>query len=401
MMKTIRVQQLDKGHYVEEAYNKYGDLLLKHFPIRTGDDIERLRDLGVYRLIVTGEPEGRREYLQSPSLDMFRRAVERPDNESEQCIELYKHLIKKVRQVMLCVETDEDYDLNSLHPYVEKLIEFSSKQKPMLGLLSQIETNTYYAFEHAINAAIYAAFYGQHQRFKHERLINLVFGTLLLDIGEMELPNDIILNSRDLSDDEFESVKRHPLIGADLIEDAGLNSDIKTIVEQHHERPDGSGYPNGLTDLSRDAMLASIADVFDAITSNRLYRQGVPPDEGFDELWEEFGDYPEMEPLLSDFVKSLGRYPPGSIVRLSNDVIGLVLSTNPENIKRPHVKVLIDPDGNELLHPYVVDLHTTSLHRQEIDHTVYDKSVGVERALPLHDMVIEDLRDLTEALNFE
>jgi HD-GYP domain-containing protein (c-di-GMP phosphodiesterase class II) len=181
---------------------------------------------------------------------------------------------------------------------------------------------------------------GQRRRDQVDpRLAKIALGLLLHDIGKLAIPEEILTKKGPLSAEEWVIMRRHPQMGVDMLGD-NISFLIRAVVKQHHERWDGSGYPEGIADeqIHQFARIAAVADVYDAVTSDRVYRPPMKPHEGVALINQGEGtDYdPEVVAVFSRVVMP---FPPGSEVELADGRIGLVVDVDPRSPYEPTVRV--------------------------------------------------------------
>jgi HD-GYP domain-containing protein (c-di-GMP phosphodiesterase class II) len=201
-----------------------------------------------------------------------------------------------------------------------------------------------YAIEHAIDATVIGLLVGRHLfrtrgrlDYKGDRrydvpsdlLLQLGLGLFLQDIGKAALPPNIVYKSGPLADDEWELMRRHPELGLAFLRDEGIGLRAKSVVRSHHERWDGEGYPSGLAgeEISQFARVAAVADVFDAITSERHYSPAQPQNAGVSAISEGAGSAfdPEIASVFADVVSP---HPPGSEIELPDGRLGVVAAVD-------------------------------------------------------------------------
>ena len=191
------------------------------------------------------------------------------------------------------------------------------------------------------------------------RLTPLGVGLLLHDIGKLAVPPEILRKPGKLTDDEWKAMKSHPMLGVDILKKAdGISPLARAVVRSHHERWNGSGYPEAKsgTDIHQFARIAACADVFDALTSDRCYRPAMSAYEGYSFIVDRAGT--EFDPDVVEIFKAfVTPYPPGTKVVLSDGFCGLVKAVHHEAVLTPVVRIIVDPSG-ALVEPREVDLAT-------------------------------------------
>jgi HD-GYP domain-containing protein (c-di-GMP phosphodiesterase class II) len=204
-----------------------------------------------------------------------------------------------------------------------------------------------------------------------DRLEKLGLGLLLHDVGKLLIPSEILHKPGRLTDDEMEMVREHPRAGLDLIEEGAFSSLSKVAVIGHHERIDGRGYPFGRgDDLHPHAQIAGMADVYDAVSSMRVYQARRPTHEAWELVMSLAGTAFPIE-LVTVFKHAVAPYPEGVAVRLSDGRRGLVSRVSREHISRPRIRVTHDPAGGAVT-PYEIELFT------ERDVTILDTLQDLE-----------------------
>src|SRR3954447_16514699 len=191
---------------------------------------------------------------------------------------------------------------------------------------------------------------------RDRRLARLGLGLLLHDIGKLIIPIDILNKPGKLDEGEWELMRAHPRAGVEMLRSDVISPLVKVVVRSHHERWDGGGYPDGLSGegIHQLARIAAAADVFDAVTSERVYASARPPDVGVQIVLDGAGR--AFDPDVVDvFRRVVAPYPPGVEVSLSDGRRGVVAAVPPENLQRPLVRVGWDPSGRPVSH-YEVDL---------------------------------------------
>lgn len=273
-------------------------------------------------------------------------------------------------------------DAKGARELVGELVDTIIEDENALVWLAQLKRRDEYTTLHSINVCVISLLFGRHLNFTTEQLRELGHGALLHDIGKMRIPLDLLNKPTELSEAELNLLKRHPEYGYELLKGTGVMSPgALDIVYSHHERIDGSGYPRGLRgdQIGEYAMLVSIVDVYDAITSDRVYHMGVSPHEALNLM---YGWAPKSFPRepLEEFIKCLGIYPIGSVVELSSGEVGVVMTVNRTHHLRPIVMLLLNP----MKKPYPtkklinLELYAEGAHRVNIARILESNAYGID-----------------------
>jgi putative nucleotidyltransferase with HDIG domain len=185
---------------------------------------------------------------------------------------------------------------------------------------------------------------------------------LLHDLGKALMPMEVLNKPGKLTDEEFRIIKSHPVEGHKLLVEGGAVSEITLdVCLHHHEKVDGSGYPKGLKgdQISLHAKMGAVCDVYDAITSNRPYKSGWDPAESIRKMAEWSKGHFDAR-VFQAFVKSIGIYPIGSLVRLDSGRLGIVIDQTEQSLLTPKVRVFFSTKSNTHIPPEVVDLSSVS-----------------------------------------
>jgi len=271
---------------------------------------------------------------------------------------------------------------------VSSCVESMLRHPDAMIWMSRIKHESEYTAEHCLNVCILAIAFGRHLHFDEADLQMLGLCGLLHDVGKMRTPK-VILNKRGaLTEEEFTVMKQHTIDGHKLLkEDGGASTLPIDVVLNHHERPDGKGYPRGLKagEISEYARIIAIVDAYDAITSDRCYSKAVSPVDAQKEIYQNRGKQFDEEYALA-FMQAIGPYPPGTIVELRNGMVGLVLSGQRKFRHLPTV-VILRNEEKQVIDEKTVDLYLT-------DSGQLDKGFLIRRTLPdgSFDIKLEDFK---------
>jgi len=215
-----------------------------------------------------------------------------------------------------------------------------ARNQDALILLTRIKDKDEYTLMHSISVGTLVLAFCKYCRIPYEMTMNLAVGALFHDLGKTRIPYSILNKPGKLSEAEFNIMKKHPGYSAKILRNSsGLPLEAYDIALHHHERYDGKGYPHGLQgdEIPFGSQIAAICDVYDAITSNRCYRDGIDSSEGLRQIYEWSGLHFSKD-LGHKFIRCIGVYPIGTYVRLENNLIGVVVEST-ENILQPVVRV--------------------------------------------------------------
>jgi HD-GYP domain-containing protein (c-di-GMP phosphodiesterase class II) len=249
-------------------------------------------------------------------------------------------------------------NLKQVKEVIDKIIEELLSNEDILVNLSDIKSVDDYTFEHSVNVCILSLITGIGMGFDSLRLRDLGVGALLHDIGKLKIPEEILKKPSQLKVEEFEEVKKHTVYGYEILRNNPNISMISAFIAfGHHERFDGSGYPLQLRgeNIHQCARIVAIADVFDALTSNRVYRKKLRPHEVVEYITSLGTQHFDKE-IIAQFVKYIAIYPVGTAVILNTKERGIVVSANKSLPTRPTVRVIFNSKNERLDQHFEVDL---------------------------------------------
>lgn len=232
------------------------------------------------------------------------------------------------------------------------------RREDVLVNLTSIHTTDAYLFHHSVNVAVLAGIIGIAKGYNRNQIEELGMGALLFDVGMSTVPKELITKQGELTKEERAAMETHTTAGFNLLR---THHDISLVSAhcalQHHERYDGSGYPRGLqkNDIHEYAQIVAIADVYDALTSPRSYRNRYTPSEAIEFLFAAGNSYFDLN-LIKLFCNHISIYPIATTIELSTGQIGVVSANNPLAVHRPTVRIVREPDGKPPASPYEIDL---------------------------------------------
>lgn len=346
-MRLLPIKSLQPGmRLAKKIYNEEGLILLSDEVELTASLIKRLSSLGIDFVYIS---DPRTADIQIPAL--ISEETERMAMQELQSsfLKISSHSLKGL-----------------VYPYlgktflnvVETIMKDLGSREDVMIMLGNIHSTDQTLFRHSLNVCIYTLMLGKAFGYSHQELTVLGLGAILHDIGKTKIDPSILHKPERLSSIEFEVMKQHAEIGYKLLKDEpGIPLQAAHCAYQHHERIDGSGYPRGLkgNDIHDYAQWISIADSYDAMTSQRVYNQALLPHQAVEILYAGCGTLYEKQ-KLEIFRDHVAIYPLGMTVVLNTGEIGVVSKIHPFAPQRPVVRVLHCPNRGELQEPYEIDL---------------------------------------------
>jgi len=362
-IKTIPLEKLRPGMFVkgfELSWFKHPYLTSRIGLIRDPRQVEELRVLGVpwveidvsRGLDVTLEtpppappepPQGQDEVKQSlldipPQWDTGRTL--------RFARKLFSQAVDSTRKVLADAEAGNSLDMDEANKLVRVMVGTAKSNRGVLRLLSVLKAYDDYTYTHSLNVAALGVLFGHELGMREDKLQLLGLSGLLHDVGKCLIPKEIVTKPDSLTKAEFEVMKRHTVLGWRYVQDQShIPSLVADAVLDHHERQDGTGYPrnlrgSGISGLSR---VLSVLDVYDALTSDRVYRAGLSPHAALRTLYRDMGASLPKD-LLLRFVRCVGIFPPGTVVQLKNGFYAVVTGHNPRQPLHPPMTIFRDAD---------------------------------------------------------
>lgn len=249
-------------------------------------------------------------------------------------------------------------DIKAARVLVSSILNNLLKNKYSLLILTSIKSHDEYTFVHAINVAIFTLIQAESLGLKQSYLNEIGIAALLHDAGKLALSGDILRKKEKLEKEEFDQIREHPVDGAKiLIQTPDINPVAALTAFEHHVRYDLKGYPERPfgKKINLVSMMVTIADIYDALRSQRAYHEEMAPEKTYEEMLGMSGEFFHPD-LLENFFRVVGVYPPGSLVELSDKTVGLVVRESALDIRRPQIEVLYNSSNEKEKNPYIINL---------------------------------------------
>ena len=240
---------------------------------------------------------------------------------------------------------------------VEDILESINRHPDALLSLARLKTADEYTYMHSAAVCALMVALGRQLGFDDAQCRDAGMAGMLHDLGKAAMPQDVLNKPGKLTPEEFEIIKQHPVRGYEMLVAGGAVGDsVMDVCRHHHERIDGTGYPDRLKgeQISLLSRMGAVCDVYDAVTSNRPYKAGWDPAQALAQMASWKGHFDET--VFQSFVKSVGIYPVGSLVRMRSGRLAVVIEQNPEALTKPRVKLFFSTKAGLPLKPQVLDL---------------------------------------------
>ena len=382
MIKKIRVEDLEVGMFVEDFNVPWMDhpFLSSKKRIRSAREIDLIREHGIREVYINtrrGRDSSRAVAMDEADAEVRRQMQEelssRPkgpappplsreqaafEEEVERAKEVYSEAKALVKDLLHDARLGRSIDGDRAARTVDKMVDSIFRNPDAITSLSRLKSFDDYTFQHSVNVSVLALALGRHLGIVKDELRRLGIGAILHDVGKMRVPEEVLNKPGRLTDEEFEVMKAHTLHGAKILMDTHeVPNESAAVALNHHERFNGRGYPRGLQGMGigKFGLIAAIVDVYDAVTSDRVYHKGMPSHQALQKIyeWAKTDFYPVY---VQRFIQCVGIYPVGSVVRLDTGEVGIVCRQNHVELLRPWVRVVRGAGGEPLPHPVDVDL---------------------------------------------
>jgi len=378
MIKQIRTDQLKPGMYIHDLNCGWLDhpFLTNAFAVHDQATIDKIVKIGIRELYIDtikGADVWAAPTQQQVNADLERRlqeiAQKQPDKpivvevreEAARAKRLHGEANKIIRNMMDDIRLGQQIQVDRVEPMVESVVDSIFRNQDALLPLARLKNHDDYTFEHSVSVCALMVAFARGMKLPREVIKEIAMGALLHDVGKARVPDDILNKPAKLSEDEFVRMKDHVVQSVVLLEHTpGISETALQVAGQHHERHDGTGYPHGLAGdhISLYGQMAAIVDVYDAISSERVYHKGMSPTQALKKMleWSEHHFNPQ---LVQTFIRSIGIYPAGTLVRLDSNRMGVVVEQNEGRLLEPVVRVFYHAAKQHYIPPELVDLSKT------------------------------------------
>ena len=303
---------------------------------------DRLVARGVRRLTV-----GRLAVEEAPSEDVGLTAAR----------QIYSHAVTGAEQIWNAAKSGEQPDPTGARGIIDSLSRLVYRDRTSLMALTALKRHDSYTFTHMVNVTALSMALARSLNLEGAMLREFGFAALMHDIGKVNTPPEVLNKPDKLTKEEFDIMKRHVIDGAHILRKTPEVPALAPVVAfEHHLKYDLTGYPEnvGSRKLNLCTMVVTVVDVFDALRSNRVYREGMATDR-IKAIMQQQDGTAFNRTLLRRFVNMMGLFPVGTLVRLDTDELAVVTRAHPEDPFRPQIKLIRDAHGVDLEEPVLAN----------------------------------------------
>lgn len=378
MLKKIHVRDVRLGMFIQELCGSWMDhpFWKKSFELTDPNELHSLQTCGLQEVwidtdkgldveahvVVTTAEEEQRKVEQ----ELLKAARSKSKIESRVSMQDEVARARKLQEKSKAAVTSMFLEArmgNAIHvedavPLVDEINKSITRNPEAFLNIARLKNKDDYTYLHSVAVCALMIALGKQMELSEEEIKEAGMAGLLHDVGKMMIPEEVLNKPGKLTDEEFEIIKAHPRRGWEVLNAAeGISAISLDVVLHHHERVDGTGYPEKISGdaLTMFSRMGAVCDVYDALTSNRCYKNGWEPSEALRKMAEwRNGHFDER--IFHAFVKTIGIYPSGTLVKLKSGRLAVVIEQTEKSLLTPLVKAFFSTKSNEPIMPEIIDL---------------------------------------------
>jgi putative nucleotidyltransferase with HDIG domain len=376
MRKKISVRDLKLGMFVDELCGSWMNhpFWKSAFTLSEQKDLKALQECGIDEVWIDSSKGLDVAAKVVPASDAKPKAEEAPPQPAaekekpvvrvslDEELDRARKIQAKAKQAVISMFNEARMG-NALHvgeaaTLVDEINQSVARNPGAMLSLSKLKNKDDYTYLHSVSVCALMLALGRQLGVQGEALKSLGMAGLLHDVGKAVIPEEVLNKPGRLTDEEFDIVKGHSLKGWEILKTSyGVDDIALDVCLHHHERMDGTGYPDKLpgSELALHVKMGAVCDVYDAVTSDRCYKQGWAPAEALHKMAEWKGTHFD-EHVFQAFVKMVGIYPVGTLVKLKSGRLGVVTDQSEKSLLTPKVKVFFSSKSKEPIFMQIVDL---------------------------------------------
>ena len=377
-IKRIATSELQIGMYIQ----KLGGSWIQHPFVRSSflltepNDIKRIKEAGIKELWIDDE---KGEITEAAEASDASQKTDSPpaqqtapnkthseikasdasssiENEIERARKLCQDAKPQIMSMFNDIRLGKAIDPKTTLPLVGEIDSLVQRNSAAILSVARLKTHDDYTYMHSVAVCALMLSLANQMGLDKEQTRLAGIGGLMHDLGKAAMPLDILNKPGKLTDAEYLIMKKHTIVGAKILQDSSAEAEVIDIALNHHEKINGTGYPNQLPaeKISQLARMAAICDVYDAVTSERAYKKPWEPANTIREMAKWDGHFDKQ--IFNSFVKSVGIYPIGSLVRLTSQRLAVVIEPAIDSLLKPKVKVFFSIRSNAPIPIQIIDL---------------------------------------------
>jgi len=373
-IKRISIQQLRPGMYIHDLNCGWLDhpFVTNRFLVDDLATAKRIAGLGIKELYIDidkGADVGTaptRDEVRSELQQKMERVSREPQEppritvreERAYAEKVEREASKLITNMMADVRLGKQIEVERVSHVVDNMVSSIFRNSHALMSLGRIRQMDQYTFEHSVGVSVLLIAFAKELGLERSIIQEIGVGALLHDIGKTLTPPEILNKPGKLTDEEFAIMRRHVVDSHEILQKTTGISDISILTAaQHHERYDGTGYPNKLKgdEISQYGQMSAIVDVYDAISADRCYHKGMEPTAALRKMLE-WSSFHFNQPLVHQFIRCVGIYPVGTLVRLESGRLAVVMEPGEKGPLYPVVRVIYDANKRKYITPRDIDL---------------------------------------------
>jgi len=395
MIKRIATSELRTGMFIHDLDCGWMEhpFVKNKFAVENPQIVQKIASAGI-RHVYIDTAQGK-DVEHAPTLEEvdaglqqeLEAAVEDADNEPavsvaeerDRAQRLFREATSVIRNLMEDTRVGKQVEMAGINPVAEKMVQSAFRNHHALTGISRIKSKDEYTFMHCVSVAGLMISFAKEQGLPEETIHQVAIGGLIHDIGKTLVPQEVLNKPGRLEPDEFEIMKTHVTHSRDILQETtGISDTAMDVSVLHHERMDGTGYPLGLSgrEISLIGRMSAIVDVYDALTSVRVYKDAWEPTLALKKLMEWSPDYFDQG-LVQHFIKCLGIYPVGSVVQLDSGLVGVVMELG-DDMLRPQLKIIYN--ARKKCYEKIRDLDLGKARNDRVTRTVSPADYGINLA---------------------
>jgi len=369
MHKKISIKDLRIGMYVD----KFDGNWLKHpfwksaFKLDSNKNLKAILDSEVTHVWIDtskGDDVESVKKAQPEDSNKTEKKKEKPVHKValEEEMDVAKEVLSQAKQATIEMFQEarmgKSVSIAEVGPLVDEISQSVTRNPSAMLSITRMKNKDDYTYLHSVAVCALMIALGKQLNYKGD-MHSLGMAGLLHDVGKMNIPEDVLNKPGKLTDEEFDIIKSHPKQGWEILKKSSDNIDDIALDAclHHHERVDGHGYPDKLSadNISLEARMGAVCDVYDAITSDRCYKKGWEPAEALKKMTE-WKDGHFDDDIFNAFVKTIGIYPTGTLVKLQSGRLGIVTDQSEQTLLKPKIKIFYSSSSKAPIPQKIIDL---------------------------------------------